>query len=110
MIANIATSMMISDHTIHMPDPDPDRLDYEPVDEDSNKAEGKDEKLVAMSISPFFDISGGSMREKTGYGSYIDVDSVGMDAGLAIVCRQVVEDHGLVRHESRHLDADERDV
>ena len=76
-------SIMINEQTVHMPDPDPDRWDYEPVDEDSNKAEGKDEKPVAMSISPFFDISGGSMREKTGYGSYIDVDSVGMDAGVA---------------------------
>lgn len=48
-----------------------------------DKAEAKDEKPVAMVIAPFFDISGSSIREKTGHGSYIDVDSVNMDAGVS---------------------------
>ncbi len=78
-------AMIVSNQPVHMPDPDPERWDYEPLGEEteSNKAEGKDEKPVAMSVSPFFDISGSSMRENTGYGSYIDVDSVGMDAGIS---------------------------
>ena len=70
--ATTAPSVLIDSHFIHMPDPD-----------ENNKAENKDEKPLAMSVSPFFDVSGSSMSERTGFGSYIDVDSVGMDLGVA---------------------------
>ncbi len=85
--ALMVPTMLVAGHGIHLPDPDPDRMDYEGTmtngEEESSKAEAKDQKPVAMDIAPFFDFSGGSMREKTGYGSYVDMDSVGMDAGVA---------------------------
>ena len=83
----LVPTMLVAGHGIHLPDPDPDRMDYEGTmtngAEESSKAESRDQKPVAMDIAPFFDIGGGSMREKTGYGSYVDMDSVGMDAGVA---------------------------
>lgn len=83
------TSMIINHMMPHLPDPDPDKWDYETVDDpgfdipDGPNAENKEEKPVAMAVSPFFDVNYGSMREKTGYGSYVDIDSLNMNAGVA---------------------------
>lgn len=76
-------SMLISNHTLNLPDPDAQGGDFEPVDGDNHSTDEKGEKLAAISTLPYVNFSASSMSEKTGFGSYIDVDSIGMDAGVA---------------------------